>query len=187
MEKRLLLKQSAPWTIAGAFFFLLVPVRGLIHQSTFKVSEPFFAAPIQVDSDRTMILRMDTYGKGYFGASRNGGRIHNGVDLAVPVGEKILASKSGRVIFAGVNRGYGHSIDILHPEGVWTRYAHLSELHVDEGDWVWKNETIGLSGKSGNAGNSKMVSHVHFEIRDGQEALNPTKGLLDPSVTVVRP
>lgn len=132
----------------------------------------------------TVVLRHDASGKGHFGASRNGGRTHQGVDFLTPAGRPIFASKSGRVTAAGYDKGYGNHIELFHPDGLRTRYAHLSTLGVREGDWVRQGQTIAVSGKTGNALSRDILPHLHFEIRDENLALNPLENRLDPSITV---
>ena len=146
--------------------------------------EPFYSCPVRANS-HAVFLRNDAYGKGHFGASRNGGRTHKGIDFAIPLGEPVLSSKSGRVVFAGEEKGYGKYIELIHPDGLVTRYAHLSGLEVEEGAWVNQNRVIGKSGKTGNADHGSVLPHLHFEIRNRQGALSPTtQGLLDPSITI---
>ena len=153
------------------------------YQGYYKITEPFYGAPVATFSN-LIHIRNDRYGKGYFGASRNGGRIHEGIDLISRVGQPVFAAKSGRVIFSGDTKGYGLCVDVLHPAGLRTRYAHLSALHVYEGDWVAKEQRIGKIGKTGNAENPHITPHLHFEIRDQETALNPTAHLLDPALLV---
>ncbi len=100
------------------------------------------------------------------------------------VGSSIVAAKSGRVVVAGIDSGYGDYIEIQHPDGLCTRYAHLSRSMVQVGDWVKRGQLIGKSGKSGNARNARIIPHLHFEVRQGADAVNPTSGLLDPSILV---
>lgn len=150
----------------------------------FTRAEPFYRAPVP-DSGGRLFLRNDAYGKGAYGASRSGGRTHQGLDLTAPLGEKILASKSGRVISAFDEKGYGRCIEILHPDGLKTRYAHLASMVVKRGDWVGAGQTIGACGKSGNAINPHIKPHLHFEIRSKKESLNPSSpGLLDPALSI---
>jgi murein DD-endopeptidase MepM/ murein hydrolase activator NlpD len=120
-------------------------------------------------------LRRDSFGKGYFGASRDGGRQHEGVDLAVDIKMPVYAAKSGRVVFAGVGKGYGKYVEISHPDGHSTRYAHLSELCCQKGDWVIRGCVIGVSGRTGNAANPKIHPHLHFEIRKQGKPLDPAE------------
>ena len=128
-----------------------------------------------------MSLRNDEYGKGYFGASRNGDRVHQGVDLVLAVGDPVFAAKSGRVTVVQQEKGYGKWVEIHHPDGLVSRYAHLSAQEVREGQWVPIHQVIGAGGKTGNAQSPKIMPHLHFEIRDSAKALDPTGGLLDPS------
>jgi len=125
-------------------------------------------------------LRNDEGGKGHFAASRNGGRLHNGVDLLARVGDPVLATKSGRVIFSDSKDGYGLYVHLIHPDGHNTRYAHLSRIDVQKGQWVRKEQVIGLVGKTGNAQGRSILPHLHYEIRSGDTPVDPTphiKGL----------
>ena len=105
-----------------------------------------------------------------------------GIDLEAPIGQKILAAKSGRVIRASVDIGFGLYVELMHPDGMITCYAHLSNISTKSGDWVLQGQRIGLSGKTGNAKNRKISPHLHFEIRDKKNALNPLSGLMDPTL-----
>ena len=148
-------------------------------QYCYWLEEPYFSSPVSAQSS-IIHFRSDGYGKGYFGASRNGGRKHQGIDLLAKVGEPVFASKSGRVSCAGVDEGYGNYVEISHPDGFSTRYAHLSELCVSTGDWAGQGTMIGRSGKTGNANHDKILPHLHFEIRYAGKALNPMAGWLSP-------
>ncbi len=171
------------WFAAGFFSFSLVPLVLNFQNNWFAAREPYFKAPVVV-SGPVLRLRKDSNGKGHFGASRNGGRTHKGIDLALPVGEPILAAKSGRVRFAEFEKGYGNWVELGHPDGRETRYAHLLSLAVQEGDWVSAGRLIGYSGKTGNADDPTIFPHLHFEIRSLGEAVNPAKGLMDPSLVL---
>lgn len=147
----------------------------------YSASESYFHYPILVPSGIVQI-RKDSNGKGNFGANRDGHRKHQGVDLTVPAHMPVFASKSGRVLFAGLEKGYGNYIELLHPDGRATRYAHLTERCVQAGDWVTLGSVIGTSGRTGNAAGRKIRPHVHFEIRALGIPVDPGAGLMDPSV-----
>jgi murein DD-endopeptidase MepM/ murein hydrolase activator NlpD len=172
------------WIWLGAFFFLSIPALIFYEIHQFEIKEPYYSNPI-VSNSAALSIRSDAYGKGYFGASRNGRRLHAGIDLTAPIGSPVLASKSGRVYFAGDDKGYGHYIEIRHPDGLTTRYAHLSELQVSEGSWISQGQVIGLSGRSGNAIHPSIKPHLHFEIRYKGQPLNPGTGLLDPKLNIL--
>lgn len=168
--------------MAGLFFFGLLPLLARLEDGYYSRKEPYFGYPVSAAADGSVRLRNDDYGDGYFGASRNGGRRHEGIDFLAASGDPIYASKSGRVTHSAFEKGYGQYIELFHPDGLYTRYAHLSQLLLREGDWVKNGQVIGLAGKSGNARNAKILPHLHFEIRDNKQALDPTKGLLDPAI-----
>ncbi len=101
------------------------------------------------------------------------GSMHEGIDIAVPIGTKIKAALAGKVIFADSRGGYGLVVIIQHKDNWITVYAHNSKLLVSQGQNVKKGEVIALSGKTGRA----TGPHLHFEIRKGIKPLNPLKFL----------
>ncbi len=105
---------------------------------------------------------------------RNGIR-HNGIDIAAPLGEPIHAVLSGKVAFAGTQRGYGNIIVLEHKDYVATVYAHLERCLVRLGEEVRKGQPIATVGQSGNASGP----HLHFEYRVKGTAINPREVLPD--------
>lgn len=162
---------------------MLLPPLSVAEKYYYAYSEPHFSSPI-FGSYTSLSLRSDSYGKGYFGASRNGGRAHKGIDLAVPVGEPIVAARSGRVIFSGEEKGYGKTIEIKHPDGLISCYAHLSGLDAAQDGWVERGQLIGRSGKTGNAAHPSIKPHLHFEIKSQGQSVNPMSGFLDPAIAI---
>lgn len=171
------------WALSGTGFFLIFPRLETYYRDLYSLKERYFLAPVAAP-DHQLRIRSDSSGKGYFGASRNKGRTHEGIDLVAPVGEPIVASKTGRVSAAGPEKGYGLYIEIRHPDGLLTRYAHLSEVLTCTGEWVNRGQLIGKSGKSGNASDASVKPHLHFEIKKGRTALDPTSGLMDPTLRI---
>ena len=172
------------WMLAGLFCVAIVPAIFLWQAERFDRAEPFYANPVAAGG-KIISLRADTFGKGYFGASRNGGRTHKGVDISARLGCPILAAKSGRVSVSAWDKGYGEWVEIRHPDGLSTRYAHLQRRDVAPGDWVRQNQSIGLCGKTGNAADPRIHPHVHFELRFQSCALNPAEGLLNPAIQII--
>ncbi len=158
------------------------------YREFYAVRERNFSLPIIPEIPLKAPIRSDVYGKGTFGASRNNNRTHQGIDISAPLGAPILAAKSGRVSRAqNDSSGYGQYVEIAHPDGLFTRYAHLSRIDVLEGDWVWQSLPIGLCGRSGNADSPQIHPHVHFEIRNSVGALNPSgPGFLDPAIQLAQ-
>jgi murein DD-endopeptidase MepM/ murein hydrolase activator NlpD len=78
------------------------------------------------------------------------------------------------VQFAGFHPQYGYMIDIDHGNDLVTRYAHLSKVHVKEGDLIQRGRRIAESGTTGRS----TGPHLHFEVRFRGAAQNPMKFLL---------
>src|SRR5690606_2937439 len=97
------------------------------------------------------------------------GRMHYGIDIAVNTGTPVKAAARGRVSFAGWNGGYGYLVIIDHGNNVETRYAHLSRIAVQVGQYVSRGSVIAYSGNTGNS----TGPHLHFEIRYKGQAVNP--------------
>jgi murein DD-endopeptidase MepM/ murein hydrolase activator NlpD len=102
-----------------------------------------------------------------------GGAMHSGLDFKGPVGTPILAAADGIVTSAGWQGGYGNCIEITHANGLVTRYAHLSGFTVSLGQKVERGVRIGLMGSTGRS----TGSHLHFEVRLNDQAINPMKFL----------
>jgi murein DD-endopeptidase MepM/ murein hydrolase activator NlpD len=85
---------------------------------------------------------------------------HTGWDLRAAVGTPIMASAAGRVAFAGVMDIRGNYVVIDHGYGVYSGYAHLSQIHVTRGQVVTKDQVLGLSGNTGRSGGP----HLHWEM-----------------------
>lgn len=88
---------------------------------------------------------------------------HTGVDFPVPTGTSVKAVASGKVVSAGWAGAYGYEVVIRHADGRYSQYAHLSSLHVREGQQVGSGQRIARSGSTGNS----TGPHLHFEIRTG--------------------
>ena len=99
------------------------------------------------------------------------GRMHEGIDIAVPEGTPVKAAECGKVSFVSENAGgYGKLVRIDHGYGVQTAYGHLSKITAAEGDTVAAGTEIALSGNTGNS----TGPHLHFEIIKDGEQIDPT-------------
>ena len=98
----------------------------------------------------------------------NGG-ISKGIDIALPFGSEVRASKQGIVKYSDVLRGYGKVIIIDHQDGFSTVYAHNSQLLAKENGFVQRGEIIAYSGNSGNCKSPLL----HFEIRQDETPKDP--------------
>lgn len=99
------------------------------------------------------------------------GRMHKGIDIAGPIGTPVVSAGSGVVDFAGWNRGgYGNLVEIRHPDGTLTRYAHNHRILVNKGQEVKQGQQIAEMGSTGYS----TGPHLHFEIHpQGLKADNP--------------
>ncbi|MEV6558286.1 M23 family metallopeptidase [Nocardia sp. NPDC051756] len=96
------------------------------------------------------------------------GAVHQGVDLAAPLGTPILAATDGRVVAAGPAEGFGHWIIIDTAEDgvpLSTVYGHTSAggVFVKPGDDVRAGQPIGAVGSDGES----TGPHLHFEVVPG--------------------
>lgn len=94
---------------------------------------------------------------------------HKGIDIGLPAGTKIYASRSGEVVFSGYEEGYGNLVILEHEFGYQTFYGHLSKGLVKEGDKIGPGQLIALSGNTGRS----TGPHLHFEIRKNGRSMNP--------------
>ncbi len=95
--------------------------------------------------------------------------MHDGVDLAVPVGTPVASSKAGQVIFAGEKGGYGKVVIVEHAKGYRTIYGHLDSINVEAGDRVRQGQVLARSGNTGRS----TGPHLHFEIQKDGRPINP--------------
>ncbi len=122
-----------------------------------------------------------TYGSGSFSWPLNGrrssgfgkrwGRMHNGIDLAAPVGTPIKAADGGTVVQAGYHGSYGYVVKINHGNGFVSIYAHCSKILVSPGTRVYKGQHIANVGNTGRS----TGPHCHYEIQKGGVPVNPDK------------
>ena len=84
-----------------------------------------------------------------------------------------------------LNKGYGRLVEIAHPDGRRTLYAHLNERLCSRGDWVHQNRPIGKVGKSGNARAKAIKPHLHFEVLENGYPVDPMKGYLKLDGSVI--
>lgn len=99
-------------------------------------------------------------------------RAHKGVDIAAPMGTSVFSTAEGVVMRTGYDRsGYGNFVEVRHPNGLTSLYAHLSRIDVATGTSVDKNQRVGLVGSTGRS----TGPHLHFEIRRNGTQVNPVR------------
>ncbi len=122
-------------------------------------SEPTFLWPLGYDeiSDPFGVWRANAAG------------YHTGVDFVASVGTIVGSTAAGQVTVAAWGAAYGNWVEIDHGGGFRSRYAHLDEIWVREGEWVNANAFIGTVGNTGYSSGP----HLHFEIIVSGRAENP--------------
>lgn len=105
-------------------------------------------------------------------------RAHRGIDYGAPTGTPVRATANGTVRIAGRKGGYGNLIELRHPNGYGTRYAHLSRFAsgIRAGARVSQGQTIGYVGSTGLA----TGPHLHYEFLVNGAQRNPIKLALPP-------
>ncbi len=112
-------------------------------------------------------IRPGNNGRGGF--QERSGQRHSGVDIVAPVGTKIVASMSGKVIRvvnkytvstiesvrSNQNGGYGNAVTIEYKNGLYGYYAHLTSVSVEEQTDIIQGDVVGTSGRTGNANDPK--------------------------------
>ncbi len=99
--------------------------------------------------------------------------MHTGLDFRGDPGDAVHATAAGTVTHAGWNGGYGKLVEINHGNGLSTRYGHLSEIAVREGQSVRIGQVVGRVGSTGRS----TGPHLHYETRRQGDAVDPNKFL----------
>lgn len=101
------------------------------------------------------------------------GEFHKGIDIGAPTGTPIIATADGVVRSAAMVNGYGREVIIDHGRDVETLFGHMSGFAVMAGQTVTRGQVIGYVGHSGRT----TGSHLHYEVRIRETAVNPHKYL----------
>lgn len=98
--------------------------------------------------------------------------ISKGINIAAKEGTKIVASASGKVIYADYDATFGYLVIIkVDGKNIVTSYAHMEDLIISKGKSVTQGDIIGYVGNTG-----KVDKHqLHFSIREGKKAKDPMK------------
>ncbi|MEX2647559.1 MAG: peptidoglycan DD-metalloendopeptidase family protein, partial [Alphaproteobacteria bacterium] len=124
-------------------------------------SEALFAWPVKGEI-------LSTFGP------KPGGLNNDGINIAAPSGTPVLAAENGVVVYAGNEiPGFGNLLLIRHADGWATAYAHNARLLVGRDDRVARGQPIAEAGATG----SVTTPQVHFEVRKGNDPVDPMKYL----------
>jgi murein DD-endopeptidase MepM/ murein hydrolase activator NlpD len=96
-------------------------------------------------------------------------RMHTGADMRAGSGTPIHACRSGEVVIAGSQGGYGNAVVVNHGGGMATLYAHQSQIAASVGQQVAAGDVIGYVGSTGMS----TGPHLHFEVRLSGNPVDP--------------
>jgi murein DD-endopeptidase MepM/ murein hydrolase activator NlpD len=96
-------------------------------------------------------------------------RMHQGLDIAAPLGSPIRAAAAGIVTKVSRAPDYGKYVEIAHGHDVVTLYAHTRQILVKAGEQVAKGQLIALVGMTGRT----TGPHLHYEIKVKGQRVNP--------------
>lgn len=121
--------------------------------------------PLDNTSYTTITSGFGPRNTGINGASK----YHQGIDIAVPIGNKVIASASGTVEAAGKSSSAGNFVKINHGNGIKTIYMHNSNVMVFVGQKVNQGDVIALSGNTGISSGP----HLHFGVEVNGTYVDP--------------
>jgi len=145
----------------------LAVVTALLKQRSEDAGAPPSLWPVRGVVTSTFGVRESPYG--------DGREMHPGIDIQAPFGEPVSAGGAGEVIYAGRDAGYGRLVVVDHGGDLETLYGHLSRIAVREGQRVSRGQELGAVGASGRA----TGAHLHYEVRQNDEPVNPRRYLVD--------
>lgn len=111
------------------------------------------------------------------------GTFHDGVDFACPQGTEVFAFQDGAVTISTQDQNGANWIDIQHGGALKTRYLHLNNRLVKQGDLIKKGQLIGLSGNTGLS----SAPHLHFGTFVDGTAVDPQQFLTQSSIMNQKP
>jgi len=157
--------------IKSILLLTLLVLPFLLSAVFYCLDKVYFLCPLPYAWD--MMIRNDSRGEGFYAATRNGGRMHNGIDLLAKMDTPVMAARCGKASVLEQKNGMGNYVIIRHTYDLSTLYGHLSKVEAKDGSWVRQGEVIGRVGKTGNANHPDMQSHLHFEVRKDNIIENP--------------
>ncbi len=102
-------------------------------------------------------------------------KFHTGLDIATLTGTPIVAPADGLVSFKGYKKDLGKTLTLDHGYGLISRYGHVSEIYVKQGQKVKRGQVIAAVGSTGRS----TGPHLHYEVRVNGLRVDPRKYLLN--------
>ena len=94
---------------------------------------------------------------------------HGGADFLSPTGRPVKAPGGGRVVLAGSRYFTGDTVVLDHGQGLFSLFAHLSEINVKHGDLVAAGVVVGKVGATGRV----TGPHLHWTVRLNGARVDP--------------
>lgn len=95
---------------------------------------------------------------------------NRGIGIAAAQGDDVQAVAPGEVVLVDWFRGYGQFVLLRHPNGYYTLYGHLASRNVGTGEILDEGAILGTAGSTGRLDGKAML---HFELMQGEDALDP--------------
>lgn len=108
------------------------------------------------------------------------GSMHNGIDIAGPIGTPILSVADGQVIEAGPAAGFGLWVRVRHDDGTVTNYGHVDTIVAAAGQRVVAGQQIATMGNRGDS----TGPHLHFETVVGGSFVDPELWLIGRGISL---
>mgnify|MGYP001600444592 CR=1 FL=1 len=155
--------------VIGAGLTLLVMSFGLL--SNLLAAEAQATEVVLINQTESQLVTQTTLEKPLDGRlAQNFHGFHRGIDILDPVGTPIEPIADGVVSEVSLGRlGWGNTVVIDHGNGLLSRYAHMSEIRVIEGDQISKDQALGTVGLTGWT----TGPHLHLEIYQNGRAIDP--------------
>ena len=97
------------------------------------------------------------------------GTVHQGLDIAAPIGTPIHVPMAGTVIDSGPASGFGMWVRVQHGDGTITVYGHINRSLVRVGQRSAAGQVIA---ETGNRGQS-TGPHLHIGVMQNGVYVNP--------------
>lgn len=99
---------------------------------------------------------------------------HRAIDILAPIGAEIRPLAKGRVVEVSLGRiGWGNTVVVEHEKGLRSRYAHMRDIRVVEGEEINQELVLGTVGMTGWT----TGPHLHLEIYQDGKAIDPASVL----------
>ncbi|OPX18326.1 hypothetical protein BXT86_01765 [candidate division WOR-3 bacterium 4484_100] len=105
-------------------------------------------------------------------------KMHEGLDIAAPIGTPIVAPADGVVKYTGTKRGFGLTVELDHGYGYSTLFAHCQRIKVIPGMKVKRGDIIAYVGNTGKS----TGPHLHYEVHIANRPVDPIRFILTKSV-----